>query len=304
MIVCLYLTLKILAPVACSHRTSRFFTFATLAMAAAAAPKLTLRPSGERGRCESGGWLSSKFTFSFADYYDDRFTSFGLLRVLNDDTVKSGGGFPTHSHNNAEIFSYILSGGLEHKDSMGHREVLGRGHVQFTSAGSGISHSEFNSDPTPGGRGTDVRFLQIWATPDKRGLKPGYQTGLFTDAMKQDKLCPILEPAAQRVPGSGALAINNGLRMVASLLSPGASVTLPLAGELKAYIHLPIMPGSAGVTVSTPGAADLLLSPGDGAFVENAAALTFRGMGQAAAAAEGGAAAPATTSTEFVCMYF
>ena len=253
---------------------------------------ITPRRNADRGASEYGGWLSSKFTFSFADYSDARYDSFGVLRVLNDDTVKSGGGFPTHSHRDFEIFSYILAGQLEHKDSMQNSETLSRGHVQFTSAGTGISHSEFNGDRTPNGKGADVRFLQIWAVPSVRGLKPAYQTGFFPDERKRNALCPILQPAARRAADSGALGINNNLTMLASILSPGASVSLPLEGSHKAYVHLPIMPGSAGVAVSSPGLPDVLLQPGDGAFVEGVQALGFKGLGEAGAA------------TEFVVMHF
>jgi redox-sensitive bicupin YhaK (pirin superfamily) len=206
----------------------------------------------------------------------------------------------------AEIFSYILSGGLDHTDSMGNKETLGRGHVQFTSGGTGISHSEFNADRTPGGRGQDVRFLQIWAVPDSRGLKPAYQTGHWRDELKRDRLCPILEPAASPTPGSGALKINNGLRMLASILSPGAALALPLPPASKAYVHVPAMPGAAGVAVSAPGVPELALAPGDGAFVEGCGELSFRGLGEAAVPTGGGGVSGGSGSsgTEFVVMHF
>jgi redox-sensitive bicupin YhaK (pirin superfamily) len=283
------------------------------AAAAAGATKITVRKSAERGVGDHG-WLNSKFTFSFADYSDRRFDSFGLLRVLNDDTVKSGGGFPTHSHANFEIWSYILSGRLAHKDSMGNSEVLSRGDVQFTSAGKGISHSEFNGDTTAGGRGEDVRFLQIWAPPSTKNLQPSYQTGRFPDALKRDAFCPILVPAASRSADAqqhrnseGApLFINNSLHMHASIISPGKSLTLAVQGD-KAYIHLPIMPGSAGVAVTAANGASVTLAPGDGAFVENARELAFVGLGEAGVAAGGGGPTPATgatpTGTELVVMH-
>jgi redox-sensitive bicupin YhaK (pirin superfamily) len=247
------------------------------------------------------------FTFSFADYSDPRFDSFGCLRVLNDDTVQAGGGFPTHSHANFEIWSYIISGSLDHTDSMGNKETLTRGHVQFTSAGTGISHSEFNGDRSRGGK--PVRFLQIWAVPEKRGLKPAYQTGFFSEADKRDKLCPILLPAANFTPtkGTGPLAINNGLSMHASLLSPGAKVDLPLSKAHLAYIHVPIVPGSMGISVGSPGEKDAVLSPGDGCFVEGVEGpLTFTGLGEGKVIEGGGQAASSATSlhTEFVVMHF
>ena len=212
---------------------------------------------------------------------DPAFESLGCLRVLNDDTVAAGGGFPTHSHRDAEIWSYVLAGAIKHKDSMGHEETLPRGSVQFTSAGSGISHSEFNADASRGG--APLRFLQLWGTPNARGLKPAYQTGHFSDADKTDTLLPIIEPAASRAPGAKTLGINNGLYMHASILTGGARVALALTPARKAYIHIPILPGAAGLDVSAPGAAAARLAPGDGAFVEGVAGeLSFVGVGGAA----------------------
>ena len=194
------------------------------------------------------------------------------------------------------------------------RETLTRGHVQLTTGGTGISHSEYNADKAmPHGAGQDVRFLQIWALPSARGLKPAYQTGHYPDALKRDQLCPILVPAAATpapaapAAPSAPLRINTGLSMLASILSPGANVSLPLPPASRAYIHVPIMPGSAGVAVSAPGVEDVLLSPGDGAFVQDAALLSFRGLGEVAvapAAAAAGAAAAAAPGTEFVVMHF
>jgi redox-sensitive bicupin YhaK (pirin superfamily) len=126
--------------------------------------------------------LKSYHTFSFADYYDPQFESFGCLRVINEDTVAGGEGFGTHPHRDAEIFSYVISGIIEHKDSMGNTELLTRGQVQFTSAGTGIRHSEFNGD-----KRLALRFLQIWALPRQRGLTPRYETKTFGDEAKADK---------------------------------------------------------------------------------------------------------------------
>lgn len=263
-----------------------------------------VRLNAARGTSDHG-WLQSCFTFSFADYHDPLYDSFGCLRVLNDDTVQSGGGFPTHSHSNFEIWSYILSGSLAHTDSMGNKELLTRGHVQFTSAGTGISHAEFNGDKTRGGK--PVRFLQIWAVPEKRGLKPAYQTGFYSEEDKLDKLCPVLYPAANFTPtkGVGPLAINNGLTMHASLLSPGAKVSLPLSKAHLAYIHVPIMPGSTGISVASPGEKDAVLSPGDGCFVEGVEGpLTFTGLGEGKMSGGGGQEAASSATTEFVVMHF
>jgi redox-sensitive bicupin YhaK (pirin superfamily) len=263
---------------------------------------VTVRRSAERGSADHG-WLKSKFSFSFADYHDERFMGFGPLRVLNDDTVEAQNGFPTHSHANFEIWSYILSGKLEHKDSLGHAEVLERGHIQFTSAGTGISHSEHNADKTRGG--APVRFLQIWGLPQRRGLSPAYQTGFFSEADKADKFCCVLEPAAAPVAGRAPkpLSINNNLTMHASILSAGARVSLPLR---EAYVHVPIMPGSAGIDiVPPPGKGDAVsLLPGDGAFLRDVGdgVVSFVGRGAAGVDAGGAATAAATQKTEFVVM--
>jgi hypothetical protein len=257
-------------------------------------PSIVKRPSASRGSADHG-WLQSKFTFSFAEYYDPKFNNFGALRVLNDDTVASGGGFPPHPHRDAEIFSYILSGSLAHKDSMGHSEVLSRGHVQFTSAGTGITHSEFNGES--GRTGAPVRFLQVWVTPRARGLRPSYQTGSFPEALKRNTLLQFLAPAPAagsadappRQPEEGApLQINSDFRAFASILAGGAAVehtlSLPGAPPRQCYVHVPIMPGSAGVVLSAEGAASVELAPGDGAFVSNAR--TLRAVGQGASLTE------------------
>ncbi len=263
-------------------------------------PAIVPRRSAERGSADHG-WLKSKFTFSFAEYNDPRFDSYGPLRVLNDDTVAAAGGFPTHGHRDFEIFSYILSGALEHKDSMGNSEVLGRGHIQFTTAGTGISHSEFNADKTRGG--APVRFLQIWVVPNARGLKPAYQTGFFSDAEKTDTLRRVIEPASTpagaRTPG--ALTINNDVTMHAAVLGAGARVTLRAR---EGYVHVPIMPGAAGVELlPPPGQGDAVrLAPGDGAFLSGLdGELTIVGLAAQGVGAAGDGAV-ASAKTEFVVL--
>ncbi len=143
---------------------------------------LQIRKSATRGLAEHG-WLSSRHTFSFASYYDPRYVSFGPLRVINEDKVIGGQGFGTHSHSNMEIVSYVLGGALEHKDSMGTGSVLRYGDVQRMSAGSGVSHSEFNhsaSDP--------VHFLQIWIFPEAENIAPSYEETHFTPESKRGQL--------------------------------------------------------------------------------------------------------------------
>jgi len=146
------------------------------------------RPSKERGHADHG-WLNSYHTFSFASYYDDRFERFHALRVINEDRVSGGQGFGRHSHREAEIFSYVVSGALHHRDSMNNNEKIGRGEIQFTSAGTGISHSEFNAhDKDP------VHFIQIWVTPAVRNLQPSYQTKNFEEKEKLNTLLLTLSP--------------------------------------------------------------------------------------------------------------
>ncbi len=189
---------------------------------------LQIRKSNTRGHANHG-WLDSHHTFSFAGYYDPRYTSFGPLRVINEDRVQGGQGFGTHSHSNMEIISYVLAGALEHKDSMGTGSVLRPGDVQRMSAGSGVSHSEFNHSADE-----PVHFLQIWLFPDQENITPSYQETHFAPNTKRGQLRLI----ASRDGREGSLLIHQDTNLYATLLDGNDRVQLPLAPRRGAYVQV------------------------------------------------------------------
>jgi len=174
-------------------------------------------------------WLESRFHFSFAGYYDPNRMNFGTLRVVNDDLVKPNEGFDTHPHSNMEIISYVIQGGLTHKDSMGTKETLTRGCVQYMSAGTGITHSEYNDS-----RSEMLRFLQIWIVPDRKGHTPRYGSKRFTEADRLNKIQHLVGNEKEFKDGS-IIPIHQDANIYVSELEPGNSVNFTLGPSRQLY---------------------------------------------------------------------
>lgn len=190
---------------------------------------LNIRYANERGPSNLG-WLKSMHTFSFAGYYDPRHMGFESLRVINDDKVIPGAGFGTHPHNNMEIISYVLDGALEHKDSMGNGSVIKSGDVQRMSAGTGVTHSEYNHSKSEG-----VHFLQIWFLPKKRNVKPSYEQKMFEREDKLGKLKLVVSPTGR----DGSVSINQDVDMYAGILeNKKQSFTHKVKKNRKAWVHI------------------------------------------------------------------
>ena len=208
---------------------------------------LTLRKSQERGFADHG-WLKSYHSFSFAGYYDPAHMGWGNLRVINEDTIAPGTGFGTHGHRDMEIISYVLEGALGHKDSMGNVETITPGEVQRMSAGTGVTHSEFNYDSA----GT-THFLQIWILPERTGIEPGYEQKRFDDSEKRGRLRLVVSPDG----ADGSVTIHQDARMYAGLFDGDGSAELAIAPGRLAYVHL--VRGTATVNGRDLGAGDALL---------------------------------------------
>jgi redox-sensitive bicupin YhaK (pirin superfamily) len=218
---------------------------------------ITLRPAKERGHFDHG-WLDTYHSFSFSEYHDPAHMGFRSLRVINEDRVDPKAGFPPHSHRDMEIITYVLAGALGHKDSMGNGSVIRPGDVQRMSAGTGVTHSEFN-----GSEKEPVHLLQIWILPEKRGIAPGYEEKKFPADEKRGRLRLI----ASRDAAEGSVTIHQDARVYASLLDAGQTVRHPLAPGRGAWLHL--VSGAATVNGTT-------LVTGDGAAIENESALEIR----------------------------
>jgi redox-sensitive bicupin YhaK (pirin superfamily) len=188
---------------------------------------LTIRKATERGHADHG-WLNAWHSFSFADYHDPQHMGFRSLRVINDDTIAAGGGFGTHPHRDMEIITYVLSGALEHKDSMGHGRIIRPGEFQYMAAGTGIQHSEFNPLPDQ-----STHLLQIWILPDRRGHEPRYAEKSFNgEATGQ------LSLVASNDGRDGSIAINQDADLWLARLQPGDAVTHALQDGRHVWLHV------------------------------------------------------------------
>jgi redox-sensitive bicupin YhaK (pirin superfamily) len=221
---------------------------------------LTISPAADRGHTKID-WLDSHHTFSFGEYHDPAHMGFRALRVINDDRVAAGRGFPTHGHADMEILSYVLEGALEHRDSIGTGSVIRPGDVQRMTAGSGVRHSEFNGSKTE-----PVHFLQIWIIPDRRGHAPGYEQKTFPEAERRGKL---------RLVGShdgrdGSVTLHQDVALYAGVLDEGQKAELAIAPGRHAWVHV----ARGAVTVNGKR-----LGEGDGAALSDERALAIEGHG-------------------------
>jgi len=216
---------------------------------------ITLRKASDRGPTNLG-WLDSKHTFSFGSYYDEKHMGFQSLRVINDDRVIEGAGFGTHPHKNMEIVSYVLDGALEHQDSMGNGSVINKGDVQLLSAGTGITHSEYNHS-----KKEEVHFLQIWIMPKEQDRNPSYSQKYFNTEEKRGKLRLVVSHDGRE----DSLSINQNVNMLVGLLDGDETITYALAN--KAWVH--IARGEVNMCGHT-------LKAGDGASIDEETELYFK----------------------------
>lgn len=211
---------------------------------------LTIRKAEDRGHADHG-WLNSYHSFSFADYYDPAYVGFSVLRVINEDRVQAGEGFPTHAHRDMEIVSYVLEGALEHKDSLGNGSVIRPGDVQRMSAGTGVRHSEYNSSAHE-----PVHFLQIWILPRANGMAPGYEQKNFPPQELDGRWRLLASPDGR----NASVTIHQDAYLYATKLKTNASVSHALAPQRRAYVQ--VARGHLTLNGET-------LNAGDGARIEN-----------------------------------
>jgi redox-sensitive bicupin YhaK (pirin superfamily) len=219
---------------------------------------IAVRREAERGRFDYG-WLDTRHTFSFGDYHDPAQVGFRALRVLNEDRLRPGGGFPTHAHRDMEIVTWVLAGALAHRDSLGHGSIVGAGDLQRMTAGTGVTHSEYNAAADE-----PVHFLQIWILPAARGLAPGYEQRAFPAAERRGRLRLVASGDGRE----GSVTVHQDADLLAALLAPGEAVTHPLRPGRHAWLQV------AAGSVTVHGVA---LGAGDGAAVSGERALTVRG---------------------------
>jgi redox-sensitive bicupin YhaK (pirin superfamily) len=208
---------------------------------------ITLRKAADRGHANHG-WLNSHHSFSFAGYYDPKFMGFGPLRVINEDRIAPGSGFPTHAHQNMEIISYVLEGALAHKDSMGTGSAIVPGDVQRMSAGRGVHHSEYNH-----AKKETTHFLQIWIEPNVKEIAPSYEQKHFDGAAKRGRLALVADGEAR----DGAVKINQDASIYAGLFDGAERAVHDLAAGRNAYVHM--ARGSLTVNGQALGAGDALM---------------------------------------------
>ena len=219
---------------------------------------ITIRKATDRGHANHG-WLDSYHTFSFADYYDPKFMGFRSLRVINEDQIAANRGFGTHSHRDMEILTYVLEGALEHQDSMGNRSVMRPGEVQRMTAGTGVSHSEYNHCDREA-----THLLQIWILPETQGLEPSYEQKAYSDAEKRGKLCLI----ASQEGRDGSVKVHQDLNLYATVLGTGEQVNFSAKDDRSVWVQ--VARGSVMLN-------DQLLAQGDAAAVSQETQLDLTG---------------------------
>ena len=223
---------------------------------------IAVRKSKDRGHADHG-WLDTRFSFSFAEYFDAKHVQFRTLRVMNDDRVAGGGGFPTHPHRDMEIVTYVLEGALAHKDSMGNGSTIKPGDVQYMSAGTGVAHSEFNASQSE-----PVHLYQIWMFPDKNGYKPAYDQKYFSPEDKRGTLRLLVSPDGR----DGSVKIRQNNELYATILGSGEKVKHELKPERYAYVQV----ARGSVTLNGKK-----LETGDGAEISEEKSLEIVGADEA-----------------------
>jgi hypothetical protein len=220
---------------------------------------ITIRPAAARGRADLG-WLDSRHSFSFGEYYDPAHMGVSNLRVINEDRVQPGGGFPTHGHRDMEIVSVVLEGALEHNDSLGNGSVIRAGDVQRMSAGTGVRHSEYNPSADE-----PVHFLQIWLVPNRRGVEPGYAQQHVPDTARRNRLALLVSPDGR----DGSISAHQDALLYGTRLDDGAQVVHHLAAGRSGWVQ--VARGRASVNGH-------VLAAGDGARVAAGSAVALEGV--------------------------